>query len=117
MSRSINVGGSKYDQNRKESKLRAHALVCRGLELAGRFFGFPLEFVQPVILRLYLLLPLEQRLLELLVLRLRGFCTLDRGVCLGAKRGEFLFFFFSKVICFFFYIPQKKLKRFFRGFF
>lgn len=44
-----------------------------------------------MILRFYILFPLEQRLLELLVLRLRNFCTLDRGVCLCAKRSEFLF--------------------------
>jgi hypothetical protein len=55
-----------------------------------------------VILRLYLLLLLEQHLLELLVLRLCGFCTLDRGVRLGAKRSEFLFFFFFSNVIFFF---------------
>jgi hypothetical protein len=50
-----------------------------------------------VILRLYLLLPVEEGLLELLVLRLCLFCAGDRGVCLGAKRGEFLFSNVSKV--------------------
>jgi hypothetical protein len=69
-------------------------------------------FVQPVILRLYLLLPLEQRLLELLVLRLRDFCALDRGVCLGAKSGEFLFCF-SKRLFYFSNIPQKGWTGFF----
>ena len=44
-----------------------------------------------MILRFYLLFLLEQRLLELLVLRLRFFRTRDRSVCLGAKRSEFLF--------------------------
>jgi hypothetical protein len=50
-----------------------------------------------VILRLYLLLPVEEGLLELLVLRLCLFRAGDRGVCLGAKRGEFLFSNVSKV--------------------
>jgi hypothetical protein len=101
----------------KKINCRTNALVCRGLELARRFFRFPLEFLQPVILRLYLLFPLEQRLLELLVLRLRNFCTLDRSVCLGTKRGEFLFFFFKRYLFLFFRRPtKKKLNQFSRVF-
>jgi len=69
----------------------AYAPVRRFLELGRGFLIFPLEIIQPVILRFYLLFPLEQRLLELLVLRLGLFCARDRGVCLGAERSEFLF--------------------------
>jgi hypothetical protein len=43
-----------------------------------------------VILRLDILLPLEQRLLEQLDLGLRRFCARDRGVCLGAEGRESL---------------------------
>ena len=75
----------------------AAAPLCCLLEVGSRSFESPLEIIQPVILRLYLLLPVEEGLLELLVLRLCLFCAGDRGVCLSAKRGEFLFSNVSKV--------------------
>jgi hypothetical protein len=67
------------------------ALFCRVLELTRGLFEFPFENIQPVVLGLYILIPLEEGLLEHLVLGFCLFCAKNCSICLGAERGEFLF--------------------------
>ena len=77
--------------DRPKYNTKPHSLLRRFLELSSRLFVLPFENIQPVVLRLYILVPFEKGLFEQLVLGLRSFCASHRGVRLGAERGEFLF--------------------------
>ena len=66
-------------------------LLHRVLELCRGLLVTPFENLQLMIFRLYLLIPLEQGLLELLILSLCSFCASSCSVGLGTEGGEFLF--------------------------
>jgi hypothetical protein len=70
-------------------------LFRRFLQLLSRFFQVSLDDVQPVILRLYFLIPLKKGLLELLDLDFRILGARNSSICLSAKTGKFLLFFLS----------------------
>jgi hypothetical protein len=81
---------SQIDGQIRQSKF-CSALFRRVLELPRGFFKFPFENIEPVVLGLYILIPLEKGLLEQLVLGFRLFCASDCCICLGTEGGEFLF--------------------------
>lgn len=66
-------------------------LLHRDLELCRGLFVIPFENLQLMIFRLYLLIPLEQGLLEQLILSLCSFCASSCSVGLGTEGGKFLF--------------------------
>ena len=56
---------------------------------ASSYFHF--ENIQPMIFRLYFLIPLEKGLIELLNLELCTFCATNCSIGLGTEGSEFLF--------------------------